>query len=321
MSLPPLPHYITDYGHGIHAIDSGFGRPHFDAIHVVIENGRAAIIDTATNSSVPRLLVALETLEIRPWQVDYVMLSHIHLDHAGSAGSLMALMADARLVVHPRGARHMADPTKLIAGTIGVYGEEETRRMYGDILPIPAERIIEAQHLQTLDLAGRELLLLDTAGHSRHHICIRDGRSGHIFAGDTFGISYPELNNQGRQFIFPTTTPVQFDPDALHQSVNLLLNYKPEAIYVTHYSQVTDIPRLGADLHRQIDLQVAMALRERSGSGERHQRLHAGMAKIVQDEAAQHSWGLSGEPLLELMETDIELNAQGLGSWLDTLEG
>jgi len=246
-----------------------------------------------------------------------LILTHIHLDHAGAAGTLMTLLPQAKLVVHPRGARHMAEPAKLIEGTIAVYGADAVRRIYGDILPIPAERIIEAQHGQTLDLNGRELLLLDTPGHARHHICIRDGRTGHIFTGDTFGLSYREYDRDGRCFAFPTTTPVQFDPAALHRSIDMLLSYSPAAVYLTHYGQVRDIPRLGADLHRLIDALVALALPLRDAGTTRHAQLKRAIQALVEEEAASRNWGLQGAAVLRLLDMDIELNAQGLGVWLD----
>ncbi|MFA6313375.1 MAG: MBL fold metallo-hydrolase [Sterolibacterium sp.] len=309
---------ISDFGHGIYAIDSGFGRPMLDAVHLLIEGERAALIDSAVSSGVPRVMAALEALGLAPEQVGFVILTHIHLDHAGGAGALMGLLPQAKLVVHPRGARHMADPAKLLAGTVAVYGEEATKQMYGDLLPIPRERIVETQHGQTIRLGGRELLLLDTPGHARHHLCIRDSRSGHIFAGDTFGMSYRELDRGGRQFVFPTTSPVQFDPPALHRSIDMLTEYRPEAIYVTHYSRVTDIPRLAADLHRLIDAHAELAMTLSAAGDSRHERLKLGLTELVLREAAQQGWAVQGDALLQLMSLDIELNAQGLGSWLDS---
>lgn len=310
--------FVTDYGSGILAIDSGFGRPLLDAVHVLIEGERAALIDTATNSCIERLLEALDTQQLAPGQIDYIILTHIHLDHAGAAGRLMELLPQAKLVVHPRGARHMADPSKLLAGTMAVYGSEATRRMYGDLRPVSAERIIEAQHGKTIRLNGRELLLLDTPGHARHHISIRDGRTGHIFTGDTFGLCYRELDNAGRRFIFPTTTPVQFDPFALHESIDMLMHYGPAAIYVTHFGQVADLPRIAADLHRLIDAHANLAERVRHAGLGRHQQLKDGITAILLDEAKQQNWALQGDSMLKFMAMDIELNAQGLGAWLDT---
>ena len=309
---------ITDYGQGIFAIDSGFGRPMLDAVHLLVEGKRAALIDTAVNSGVPHVMEALKSLGLAPDQVDYVILTHIHLDHAGGAGALMALLPEAKLLVHPRGARHMADPGKLLAGTMAVYGAELTQQMYGKLIPVPPERIMETRHEQVIALNGRELLLVDSPGHARHHICIRDSRTGHVFSGDTFGMSYRELDRDGRQFIFPTTSPVQFDPPALHRSIDMLLELEPQAIYLTHYSQVTDIPRLAADMHRQIDAYAALAMQLRGAGASRHERLKHELTELTLEEAAQQGWALQGDALLPLIGLDLELNAQGLGCWLDS---
>lgn len=312
-----MPH-ITDYEHGISAIDSGFGRPQLAAIHLIAEGDRAALVDTGSNASLPIVLQALKAKGLTPAQVEYVILTHIHLDHAGGAGALMQALPNARLTVHPRGARHMVDPARLVAGTIAVYGEAQARRMYGDILPIPADRIVETPEGATIRLGERALTFLDTPGHARHHVCIRDDRSGHVFAGDMFGLSYRELDVDGRQFAFPTTTPVQFEPAAMHASIDRLLALQPEAIYVTHFGQVRDVPRLGADLHRLIDAHVAAALRYRDAGAGRHERIKADLTAILLDEARRHGWRMALDGLLRLMAADVELNAQGLGAWLDS---
>ena len=218
---------VFDYGHGISAVDSVYDRRMQTAIHLLVEGGRAAVIDTGTSHAVPRVVAALAAKGVAPAQVDYVILTHVHLDHAGGAGQLMVRFPNARLTVHPRGARHVVDPSRLLAATVSIYGEEETRRIYGEILPVPKERIIETPEGATLRVAGRELLFLDAPGHARHHVVIRDGATGHFFAGDTFGLSYRELDQDGRQFVFPTTSPSQFDPPALHRSIDRMLSYGP----------------------------------------------------------------------------------------------
>lgn len=308
---------ITDYEHGISAIDSGFGRPQLDAIHLVVEGDRAALVDTGTNASLPIVLAALSAKGLSPEQVDFVILTHIHLDHAGGAGALMRALPAARLTVHPRGARHMVDPSRLVAGTIAVYGAAQARRMYGDILPVPAGRILETPEGAAIRLGERELTFLDTPGHARHHVCIRDGRSGHVFAGDMFGLSYRELDVDGRQFVFPTTTPVQFEPQAMHASIDRLLALRPEAIYVTHYGRLREVPRLGADLHRLVDAHVEAALRHRAAGAGRHARIKAELVEILLEEARRNGWRMAPDELLRLMALDLELNAQGLVSWLD----
>lgn len=308
---------IIDYGHGIAAIDSGFVRPRLAAVHCIVEDGRAALVDTATNSNATTVLAALAARDIQPEQVDWILLTHIHLDHAGAAGALARLLPNARLSVHPRGARHMTDPSRLVAGTVAVYGAEETREKYGDILPVAPDRIVEANEDSVLRLGTRTIRVLDTPGHARHHVCYVDEATGHIFTGDTFGLSYRELDNAGRAFVLPVTTPNQFEPDAMHESVERIAALRPEAVYLTHFGQVRDVSRLAADLHRLIDAFVAAA-RSASGAGTiRHERLKAALSTLLEDEAQRQNWRLSGDAMRELLAADIELNAQGLADWLD----
>ena len=311
--------HVTDYDFGISAIDSGYQRPRLDAIHLIVEGGRAAVVDTGVNSSVPRVLETLREKGLDPAQVDYVILTHVHLDHAGGAGLLMSKLPNAMLTVHPRGARHMIDPARLMASTRAVYGEVAANRTYGEIVPVPRERVIETPHGSTIKLNGRELTFFDTPGHARHHVCVLDAGSGHLFAGDTFGLSYRELDCDGRQFIFPTSSPSQFDPAAEHRSLDLICGLHPRAIYVTHYSRVHDISRLADDMHRLVDAHEQLARRERAAGSARHARLMAGVTEIVLGEAQRYGWRLARDEVLAVFAGDIELNAQGLANWLDTL--
>jgi len=311
---------LIDYEHGISAIDSGFVRPRLDAIHMVVENGRAAFIDTGTNYSIPFVLEALAAKGLSPAQVDYVMLTHIHLDHAGGASQMMKLFPNAKLTVHPRGARHMADPSKLWAATVEVYGMETALKNYGEIIPIARERIIETPDGATVSLAGREFLFLDTPGHARHHVCIRDARTGHFFVGDCFGLAYTELETDGKRYSFPTSSPSQFEPHLLHQTIDRVLGYQPEALYLTHYAQIKEVPRIAADVHRLIDGHVEMARAIQAGGARgdaRHQQLKAGVRKLIADEASLQGWKLGPAALAEVFSVDDELNAQGLAIWLD----
>ncbi len=307
---------MTDFDHGISAIDTGFFRPQFDASHLIVENGRAAFVDTGTNYSVPRLLDALRDKQISADAVDYVILTHVHLDHAGGAGLLMHALPNARAVIHPRGVRHMVDPGALIAGATAVYGAEEIQRSYGELVPIPAERIDTAGDGYVIDLAGRELVCLDTPGHARHHICIHDARSGAFFTGDTFGLSYREFDTDKGAFILPTSTPVQFEPDALKASIERMLGYAPRQMFLTHYSRVTDIERLAHDLFAQIDAMVAI-VRAHADTPNRHARIMDDLANLYIARAQAHGCTFDAARTRELLAMDIELNAQGLEVWID----
>jgi hydroxyacylglutathione hydrolase len=310
---------VTDYPDGIFAIDSGYVRPHLDAIYLMVEKGRAALIDSGTNRSVPAVLAALERCGLAPDAVDYVILTHVHLDHAGGAGQLMQLLPQARLVVHPRGARHMIDPEKLIAGTIAVYGVEETERTHGTIVPVEKARVLIANDEDALELNGRKLVFYDTPGHARHHNCIFDVKTGSLFTGDMFGLSYRELDRDGRNFVFPATTPVQFDPEPFHQSIDRLMALHPQYAYVTHYGRINDLERLAHDLLRLVDAHAALANSLPPGldAASALEILVAGIEKLVRSEATLQPWGVSADHAAQLLQMDILLNAQGLMSWID----
>ncbi|MCC7079439.1 MAG: MBL fold metallo-hydrolase [Burkholderiales bacterium] len=306
-----------DYGHGISALDSGFIRPGLAAVYLIVEADRAAVVDPSANASIDRVLAALAGKGIAPEQVDYVLLTHIHLDHAGGAGLLMSKLPAAKLCVHPRGARHIADPSRLIQSTIDVYGSEHARRVYGEILPVAPERIVVTGEGDYVDLAARRLHFIDTPGHARHHCCIVDSRSRSIFAGDTFGLAYRELEVAGRRSVFPTTSPVQFDPDSLHASIERIVSLHPEQVFVTHFGGVREVERLAGDLYRLIDAHVALAQAHAHAGEHRHALLKQGIERMLLAEAQRQAWPLAASEVLRVFAADIELNAQGLGAWLD----
>ncbi len=310
---------VTSHPDGIYTVESGYIRPRFAAIHLVIHGGRAAVIDTGSNTSVPRVLTALASLDIAPEQVDWVVLTHIHLDHAGGAGSLMCALPSAKLIVHPRGVRHMIEPSRLWAGVSAVYGAERAFTLYGQLVPVPEERIVSGVDDLVFDLAGRSFRVLQTPGHARHHICIWDETARIFFTGDTFGFSYRELDVKGRAFVFPSSSPSQFDPAALHDSIDRMMTYEPGAMYLTHYSRVTEVERLAADLHRLIDAHVAIAHAARGNGVARHVEILAGIEQLVREEKERQCWTLPEEAVFDLLREDLELNAQGLGVWLDSL--
>jgi glyoxylase-like metal-dependent hydrolase (beta-lactamase superfamily II) len=307
---------IEALGHGIHAIDTGFVRPYFDASHLVVERGRAAFVDVGTNFSVPGLLEALAGLGIPREAVDYVIVTHVHLDHAGGAGEMMRLLPQAKLVVHPRGARHMIDPRRLWAGATAVYGAEAMRRNYGALVPVDSERVIEAPEGFTLELGGRPLRFLDTPGHARHHFCIWDETSRSMFTGDTFGLAYRELASERGRFVMPTTTPVQFEPEALVASIDRLVAHEPQAMLLTHYSRVTEIERLAGELRHQIG-ELATLGRAVDGTPDRAARLRQGVRELVNGWVRDHGTPLPQLAIDAVLDVDIELNAQGLEAWLD----
>jgi len=314
--MPDRHAQTTILNDGIIAIDTDFVRPILDASHLVVEQGRAAFVDTGPNDSVPLLLNALEQQDLDAADVDYVFLTHIHLDHAGGAGLLMQHLPNARCVVHPRGAPHMIDPAKLIAGTEAVYGKQQAQEMYGEIQPIDEQRIDIADDGQWFELRGRAMQAFFTEGHARHHYCLHDPSSKGVFTGDSFGVSYRELDTEAGEFIFPSSTPVHFDPDAAHKSVDRIMGYEPEQVYLTHYSRVRDLDRLAADMHDGIDAYVAMALAHADDT-QRTELLQAAMFEYITERLIRHGYSGDRETMMSVLGFDIAINTQGLEVWLD----
>lgn len=307
---------MMEYDGGVVAVDSGFNRTDMAACYLLEGQGAVAIIETGTNDSVPRLMKALEHRGWTPEQVSHVIVTHVHLDHAGGAGAMMQACPNAKFVVHPRGARHMIDPSKLEASVRQVYGDEIFDRDYGTLLPIPQERVVEMDDASRLEVGGRVLEFYDTPGHARHHFCIWDEATQGWFTGDTFGLSYRELDTRNGPFTFPTTTPIQFDPGALKHSIEKLMKRGPAWMYLTHFGRVGDTPRLAGELLTRIDEFVAIA-EFYSGAEHRSKVIASAMLDGLEDAARAHGVVMSSEDFRAIVAVDVTLNTQGLEFWLD----
>lgn len=308
MSADPVP-----VGNGVYRIDTEYLRPGLAASHLVVDEGHAAFVDTGAAPAHPRLMDALVGLGLEPEQVDYVFLTHVHLDHAGGAGQLMRALPRARAVLHPRGAPHLIDPAKLIAGTVAVYGEAMYRALYGEIVPIDAGRVLVADDGERITLGSRTFELIDTPGHARHHYCAHDLDHDDVFSGDTFGISYREFDTARGPWIMPTTTPTQFDPGQLKASVIRLMQFRPRKVYLTHYSEVGDCPRLANDLYDAVDQFVSLA--RRIGPHDLD-RLRFELRKHAHQSLRDHGCTMSIADIDAILDKDYELNAAGLAAWL-----
>jgi glyoxylase-like metal-dependent hydrolase (beta-lactamase superfamily II) len=227
----------------------------------------------------------------------------------------MQALPNARCVIHPRGVRHMVDPAKLVAGTEAVYGVEQTHKLYGVIQPIDESRVVVPSDEQWLELNGRKLQVLFTEGHARHHYCLRDPASRGVFTGDSFGVSYRELDTVAGEFIFPTSTPASFDPAEAHKSVDRIMGCKPERLYLTHYSRVTDLERLAADMHAGIDAYVEMALEEQDND-DPLPAIQSAMYDYLSTRLIAHGYKGDESAMRSVLEIDVVLNSQGLVSWL-----
>ncbi len=322
--------HLTDYHNGIHAFDAGVVRHLLAAIHLIVDDGRAAFIDTGSNASLPQAQAALAALGLAPEAVDYVILTHIHLDHAGGAGAMMRAFPNAKLVVHPRGARHMIDPARLMAATEEVYGRDTARQLYGELLPVAAERVVETIDGMSVKLGRRELACYDCPGHAKHHIFIHDRAANGIFTGDTFGISYREFDVAGRPFLFPSTTPIQFDPVDMRDSVERMLALQPEAVYLTHYSRLAPPRSLAIEMLRRMDecvritrnaIAATKAICAEANPTDPVPAIRAALADYLLHEARNHGVTLPDSEILALQKLDLDLDAQGLAVWATAPRG
>jgi glyoxylase-like metal-dependent hydrolase (beta-lactamase superfamily II) len=269
-------------------------------------------VDTGPNTAVPLILAALDELQIPRDAVDYLFLTHVHLDHAGGAGQLMRELPRATAVVHPRGAPHMLDPSKLIEGTRAVYGPQLYAQLYGEILPLAADRLVIAQDGRKFDLAGRTFECVHTPGHALHHQAFVDHGTNSIFTGDTFGLSYREFDTAKGAWILPTTTPTQFDPGQLKASIVRLMQFRPRKLYLTHYSEVGECARLANDMVDAIDEYVRIA----RASGLDEKRMRFDLRRHAHESLREHGCTLAPERIDAILGKDFELNAAGLVAWL-----
>jgi glyoxylase-like metal-dependent hydrolase (beta-lactamase superfamily II) len=313
--MTPAPSKFRSFDTGITAIDTDYIRPLLDASHLIVSEGHAAYVDTGTNHSVPNLLAALRRAGLESESVEYIFLTHVHLDHAGGAGRLAAALPRAKVIVHERGAPHVIDPRRLISATIAVYGEAQYRTLYGELVPIAAERVIVAEDGAQFQFGKRRLQSLYTPGHALHHHCYVDYETREIFTGDIFGISYREFDTVRGAFIFVTSTPTQFDPKQMTASIDRIASLELDAAYLTHYSRVTDLPRLAEDLRRDVEAYVALA-KQYADAPQRTLSLRAALREYFERRLDAHGYRGSAESRATWLDTDVQLNVQGLEAWL-----
>ena len=303
-------------GNGVYLVDTLYLRPGLAASHLVVDDGHAAFVDTGAAPAAPRLLAALDELGIGREQVDYLFLTHVHLDHAGGAGQLMQALPNARAVLHPRGAPHLIDPSRLVAGSIKVYGEALYRQLYGELIPIPAERVVITGDRQRIALGRRSFEFVDAPGHAKQHHCPLDLDHREVYSGDNFGICYREFDTARGPFMLPTTTPVQFDPDALHATIDRLMSYRPQRVVQTHFGPVTDVERLAGDLHAAI-VELVRIARLHAQAPDRRARIEADMFRYLSVKLDEHGYAGDLAERHRLLDEDVRLNASGLEVWLD----
>ncbi len=294
-------------------IDTGLYRPRHTACYLLESAGELAFIDCGAATSVPRLLKVLEALGHSPEAVRWILPTHVHLDHAGGAGRLLAACPHATLATHHRGLPHLIDPGRLQAGAMAVYGETAFERLFGTLTPAPEGRCQALEEGDRIPLGDFELQFLDTPGHANHHGCFFDPVTGAIYTGDTFGLHYAELDHDGEPLILATTTPVAFDPAAWQRSLDAILALNPSRACLTHFGPLEEPARWAPALRHSLEQHRDIALAEEANpEAGREARLRAALEATVLAELPEELHVRAEE----LLAPDLELNAQGLAVWL-----
>jgi len=299
---------LINLNHNIYHLDAHYIKEGIASIYIIVENGKCAIIETGTNNSISYVLNALKKLNLSTDDVLFIIPTHIHLDHIGGASLLIKHCQNAKLVVHPYGAKHIINPEKLIAGTKAVYGEKTFKKLYGEITPINKEKVIEIKD-GAVDLNGRILKIIDTPGHANHHFCIFDKKSNGVFTGDTLGVAYPQLSSNNTHFVFPTTTPVQFNPEKMLDSIDKICALKPHYFFLTHFGQVKNTINFIQQLKKYIKDFVLIA--------KKSQDIKYDIQNYLLTELSKTNNSLTQEQQISILKGDISLNAQGLKVWLE----
>lgn len=284
------------------------------AAYLLIEDGRAAFVDNNTSHAVPRLLNALAAAGLAPESVEYLIVTHVHLDHAGGTAALLQHCPNATVLAHPRAARHLIDPARLVNGAKMVYGEETFKKLYGVIEGIPAARIRVMEDDETLAWGARTLRFLHTRGHAKHHVCIHDSAANAVFAGDAFGIGRTSWERPGPSFLIAATAPTDFEPAAAREAVQRILDTRPATVYITHFGRMDEVPEGARKLLRCIDLMEAIVNRavEKRLDGGELEAYCLEQTSAALDDHLRWCGVADFERDRRFIEGDVALNAMGL---------
>ncbi|HLK45006.1 MAG TPA: MBL fold metallo-hydrolase, partial [Acidimicrobiales bacterium] len=238
-ATPVAPTVLAD---GVLELDTMLGGWSKVTAGYLLTGERPVLVETGSQSSVPTLLASLEAIGLGADDLCGVVVTHIHLDHAGGVGDVAAAFPNATVYVHEKGARHLADPTRLVSSAAMVYGDL-LDSLYGRLTPTAAERLHVLEDLEEVDLGnGRTLCAIDSPGHAKHHLGLHDSQSGILFAGDAVGVRLPDVG-----VLRPATPPPDFDLHQARTSLRRFAERSPSGIALAHYGLLDDAVGLLAE--------------------------------------------------------------------------
>ncbi|HXN33895.1 MAG TPA: MBL fold metallo-hydrolase [Polyangiaceae bacterium] len=290
--------------------------PRFTACYLRVAGDECAFIEAHTAHAVPRLLSTLALQGKKRQDVRWVVLTHAHLDHAAGASALLAACPNATLLAHPRAAKNLVDPERLIQGATAVYGERRFRELYGTVTPIPEERVRALLDGDRFELGGATLSVWHTFGHAYHHFVVDDPAIETVYAGDTFGLVYPALQDHGR-FAIPSTSPTGFHAAEARKSLDKVLSLGRRYVCPTHFDAYEDAQTIAVQVRRFIDRAGAW-VEEAARGEEPAAAMEAGFVSAWQKAIAEEAPHF-GPKENAFLAHDVRLNAQGLAYAADTL--
>ncbi len=293
-------------------VDCNYVEPGFAASYLLVRGERAMFIECNTNFAIPELLKALGAEGLAPEQVDGLIVTHIHLDHAGGAGLFLKTFPNSRLFAHPRAARHAIDPSRLVSSATSVYGEIFMRERYGDILPCDEDRVQVLNDGDSLFFQGVELEIKHTRGHANHHLVVFEPLTRTLFTGDSCGVSYPALNGENGPVALVSTSPTDFDGEAALGVLDWIEKLAPTWIAPTHFGMIgrEHHPRFLLMLRDQLRFSMDLLARiKREGLSEEQAYLfiRTWMNGYFEGQGIHLS-----ERDMTVLDLDFRVNAQGL---------
>jgi glyoxylase-like metal-dependent hydrolase (beta-lactamase superfamily II) len=307
--LPPIAFPVAD---GITAIDTFMGgRARYTAAYL-LDAAEPTLVETGPGTSVEPVAATLEHLGIGSSALAHIVLTHIHLDHAGGVGQLAERFPSATVWVHERGAPHLVDPTRLVASTARVWGEREMRELFGPTEPVDDERVRSLHEADVIRMGDRELEVLDTPGHASHHVALVDSRTGAVFTGDALGIHVPDL-----PVLRPATPPPEFDLERYVASIERIRGAARSTLLFAHFGPLAQVDAT-CDLAIRRVRDWARVVKDASRDTEDPDEL---AARLEAAALADIETGAEATLDLEMLEdrlrllSSIRMNAQGLARY------
>ncbi|MCB2223912.1 MAG: MBL fold metallo-hydrolase [Actinobacteria bacterium] len=301
-----MPVSITPLGHDLYLVDGHMhGEPERLACYV-FDTPERVVVECGPSSSLGSLLDALDELGID--DVATLAVTHIHLDHAGGAGHFAARYPGARVAVHPAGARHLAEPSRLWASASRVWGEEHMASLWGPMEPIDPERLLVVDEGDRIPLGGgRSIEVMATPGHARHHVVYLDDTTGGAFVGDAVGIAFPHGH-----MVQPVTPPPDFDPVLVTRQLRRLAERDPGFLGFAHYGPEPAVQESLAQAEERLWAWVEWVEAAAAGGGD----LTAAMRAWVLD--GYRAEGHAPEVIEQYdRATFWPMQAAGIARWLD----